>query len=167
MPLRKDLKESKDPKNKGGRPTKYRAVFNDQARKLCLLGATDQELANFFEVDVATVNRWKIEHKGFCESLKRGKMEADAIVADKLFKRATGYTHADVDIKVIRGKIRITKLQKHYPPDTTAAIFWLKNRQKENWRDRQHIDIDLNKLTDEQLDKVIQAHLTEAKKNQK
>jgi hypothetical protein len=118
------------------RPTKYKAEFAIQAEKLCKLGATDDEIAEFFEVSVATINNWKRDHKGFLESIKKGKTLADAEVANKLFHRATGYDHADVDIRVIDNQIVQTALVKHYPPDTAAAIFWLKNRQKAKWRDK-------------------------------
>lgn len=119
-----------------GRPTDYREEYSLQAEKLCKLGATDKELADFFEVDEATINRWKLAHTEFCESLKKGKTLADAEVADKLYKRATGYSHEDVDIKIYEGQIIETPLVKHYPPDTAAAIFWLKNRQRKKWRDK-------------------------------
>lgn len=132
--------EEKEKINLGGRPTKYLESFNKQAYKLCLLGATDKELADFFEVDEATINRWKTKYKGFCKSLKTGKTRADSIVAEKLFQRATGYEAPDFDIKVIGGRIVKTTLIKHFPPDTTAAIFWLKNRQKEKWRDKQEFE---------------------------
>lgn len=119
-----------------GRPTKYQAAFAKQAEKLCKLGATDEELAEFFEIDVATLDRWKVKYSGFRGALKLGKDKADAEVAEKLFRRATGYSCPDVDIRVIRGKIVKTPLVKHYPPDTVAAIFWLKNRQRKKWRDK-------------------------------
>lgn len=124
-----------------GRPTKYKEEYDEQAEKLCKLGATDAELADFFEVAESTLNLWKLEHTSFSEALKRGKKIADAEVAEKLFKRATGYSHEDVDIKVIDGEIVMTPLTKHYPPDTIAAIFWLKNRQKDKWRDKTEQDI--------------------------
>lgn len=118
------------------RPTKYKAEYATQAEKLCKLGATDEELADFFEVALSTVNKWKLDHAEFSESLKKGKTLADAEVASKLFHRATGYEHPDIDIRVIENQIVETPLIKHYPPDTTAAIFWLKNRQKDKWRDK-------------------------------
>ncbi|PHM63971.1 terminase [Xenorhabdus stockiae] len=118
------------------RPTKYQEAYAEQARKLCLLGYTDKELADFFEVSESTLNNWKHDHPEFLESLKKGKQVADGEVAAKLFHRATGYEHAEDDIRVVEGKIVITPTVKHYPPDTTAAIFWLKNRQKDNWRDK-------------------------------
>jgi|SRR5690625_922287 len=126
--------------SRGGRPTRYRAEYAEQAYKLCLLGATDKELADFFHVSEQTINTWKKRHKRFLESLKKGKDAADAEVASKLFHRATGYEHPEADIKVISGEIVITPTIKHYPPDTTAAIFWLKNRQPSKWRDKQEVD---------------------------
>lgn len=122
-----------------GRPTKYKEEYNEQVYKLCLLGAIDDELADFFDVDVSTINNWKIDYPEFFESIKRGKSLADANVASKLYHRATGYEHPDVDIKMYEGDIIETPLIKHYPPDTTAAIFWLKNRNPAKWRDKQEV----------------------------
>jgi len=123
-----------------GRPTKYDVKYNEQVYKLCLLGATDIELADFFEVSESTINLWKLEYPDFSESIKRGKETADATVAESLYKRANGYEHPDVDIKMYEGQIIQTELIKHYPPDTTAAIFWLKNRKSTQWRDKQEIE---------------------------
>lgn len=123
-----------------GRPTKYDEAHNKKAYKLSLLGATDIELADFFEVSEDTIYEWKKVHPEFSEAIKRGKNQADSEVANKLYKRATGYQHEDVDIKMFEGQIIQTPLVKHYPPDTTAAIFWLKNRQPKKWRDKQDID---------------------------
>jgi transcriptional regulator with XRE-family HTH domain len=118
------------------RPTKYQVAYAEQARKLCLLGYTDAELAGFFEVSEATINNWKIEHQEFLESIKKGKAIADGDVTDRLYQRAMGFVAPDVDIRVIDNKIVETPLDKYYPPDTAAAIFWLKNRQKDKWRDK-------------------------------
>ena len=99
--------------NKGGRPSKYMPYFAKQALKLCLLGATDRELADFFEVNEYTINAWKKKHIEFHKSLKKGKIMADAEVAAKLFDKAVGYSHADTDIKIHAGKIIKTKIIKH------------------------------------------------------
>jgi len=118
------------------RPTKYRAEFAEQARKLCRLGATDRELADFFGVQESTINKWKLAHPAFSESLKTGKGMADAEVAEKLFKRATGYSHEAVKIFNDQGSPLQVPYTEHYPPDTTACIFWLKNRRPDLWRDK-------------------------------
>lgn len=120
------------------RPTKYQDSYAAQALKLCRLGATDKELADFFGVAESTVNKWKDDHPEFSESLKEGKGLADAEVADKLFKRATGYEHNAVKIvaNANTGQEHIVNYTERYPPDTTAAIFWLKNRRPDLWRDK-------------------------------
>lgn len=121
----------------GGRPSKFQPEFVTQAEKLCALGATDMEVADFFEVDVRTVYRWKAENEAFCQALKTGKEVADERVERSLYARANGYEHDEVDIRVVGGEIVQTPIRKYYPPDTTAAIFWLKNRRQDDWRDRQ------------------------------
>ena len=119
-----------------GRPSRYKPEYADQATRLCMLGLTDKEMAAFFGVSEQTLNTWKKAHPEFLESLKSGKTLADAGVAAKLFHRACGYEHPEDDIRAINGEIVITPTVKHYPPDTTAAIFWLKNRQPKLWRDK-------------------------------
>lgn len=118
------------------RPTKYQKAYAEQARKLCMLGYTDNQLADFFEVAEATINTWKKEHPEFLESIKKGKDLVDAEIVDSLYQRAMGYVAPDIDIRVIDNQIVKTQIKKHYPPDTAAAIFWLKNRQKKDWRDK-------------------------------
>lgn len=120
-----------------GRPTKYKEEYNDQAYKLCLLGHTDEELAQFFEVATSTIYEWKNEHPEFSESIKKGKEIADGNVVASLYNRAIGYQAPDLDIKMYEGEIIETPYIKHYPPDATSAIFWLKNRQPKKWRDKQ------------------------------
>lgn len=139
------------------RPTKYQPEYAEQALKLCRLGATDKELADFFQVNEDTVNEWKKVHPEFSESLKEGKLLADAEVADKLFRRATGYEHKAVKITASPdGREHLTEYVERYPPDTTAAIFWLKNRRPDVWRDKTEQAISLTKrkaveLSDDEL----------------
>lgn len=123
-----------------GRPTKFKPEFVKQAVKLCKLGATDIEVADFFDVDVRTIYRWKAENEAFCQSLKAGKAEADDRVERSLFARATGYEHDEVDIRMFEGQIIKTPIRKIYAPDTTACIFWMKNRRPDEWRDKQELD---------------------------
>ena len=129
----------------GGRPTKYRDEFPAQAKKLCRLGATDEEMADFFEVHVDTIYEWKLVHDEFSEAIKKGKVLADAVIADSLYHRAKGYSHPAVKIlSVSQGAGSPSEVQEvpyteHYAPDTTAAIFWLKNRQPAKWRDKQEV----------------------------
>jgi hypothetical protein len=121
---------------KVGRPSKFDPAMLEQTEKLCKLGATDKELADFFGVSEQTVNTWKVEHPEFLESIRNGKELADANVASRLYARAIGYEHDDVHISNYQGEITQTPIRKHYPPDTAAAIIWLKNRQPKKWRDK-------------------------------
>lgn len=130
-----------------GRPTKYDPAINEWVEKICKLSATDEELAEFLAVDVATINRWKKEHPEFCESIKKGKEYADANVADRLYQRAMGYEHDHVELKVVTlpgknagSEVEEVKVRKVYPPDSTAAIFWLKNRKPKQWREKQEVE---------------------------
>lgn len=130
----------------GGRPTAFKDEYIEQVEKLCKLGSTDKEIADFFNVCEATINNWKITYPAFLESLKRGKLLADAEVAQKLYHRAIGYTHKDTKFATHEGQITDCKeYDKHYAPDATAAIFWLKNRQPDKWRDKR--EVDLNDIT--------------------
>lgn len=129
---------------RNGRPSKYKPEFDKLAFKFCLLGAKDEDLAKLFDTTVTTINNWKNDHPSFLDSLKAGRDEADSQVAKSLYHRALGYEHKDTDIRVIAGKVVKTEIIKHYPPDTTAMIFWLKNRQRARWRDRQDTDLTVN-----------------------
>lgn len=137
----------------GGRPTKYLPEYCEDAYKLCLLGATDKELADFFDVNEDTIHEWKLVYPKFSESLKEGKVKADSKVAEKLHSRAMGYEWDEiVPIKVKEVKYKdgrrvsekenivLTTVHKVVPPDATSALFWLKNRKSSVWRDKQEID---------------------------
>lgn len=122
------------------RPTKFKQEYIEQVGKLCAMGATDIEIADFFRVSVRTINRWKIDYPEFCHSLKVSKDVADDRVERSLFARANGYEHDEIDIRVVMNTIVQTPIRKFYPPDTTAAIFWLKNRRPGSWRDKQDVE---------------------------
>lgn len=120
-----------------GRPSKFKPEFVEQARKLAQLGATDREIGEFFDVDERTINRWKADHPAFCQSLKVGKEVADDRVEQALYRRALGYSHDATKIAVnAQGEVTQVPFVEHCPPDTTACIFWLKNRRRDEWRDK-------------------------------
>jgi hypothetical protein len=121
-----------------GRPTVFQPEFVQQAEKLCKLGATDADLADFFDVDVRTIYRWKHDHEDFCQALKNGKELADDRVERSLYHRAVGYKQPAVKIFMPAGaeKPVYADYEEQVVPDTTAAIFWLKNRRPDQWRDK-------------------------------
>lgn len=128
-----------------GRPTLYREEYAEQAYKICLLlGATDAELAEFFEVDERTINNWKHDYPEFFQSIKKGKEIADAEVVVGLYKSATGYSHPDTHFSNFQGLVTETPITKHYPPNPTSGIFWMKNRQPKRWKDKVEIKEEIN-----------------------
>lgn len=116
------------------RPTSYKPEYAKQAEVACRLGATDRDLSELFGVSTVTINAWKSQFPEFLNSLKLDKQSADDRVERSLYQRALGYSHEEDDIRVVNGEIVITPTIKHYPPDTTACIFWLKNRMPEKYR---------------------------------
>lgn len=127
-----------------GRPSGFKPEFTAQAEKLCALGATDQEIADFFEVSVRTVHRWKADHEEFCHALKAGKESADTRVERSLYQRAIGYEQDEVKIFMPAGaeKPVYAEYRAKVAPDTTAAIFWLKNRRPDLWRDKRDMSLE-------------------------
>lgn len=133
-----------------GRPTKYVAAYAAQAEKLTRLGATDLDVADFFQVTISTIYLWKHTHPRFSEALKRGKDEMDNAVETSLLRRALGYSHDATKIMQNNGEALEVPYIEHHPPDVTACIFWLKNRRPKEWRDRQELAHE-GKITLEQL----------------
>jgi hypothetical protein len=125
------------------RPTAYKAEYARMAFQHTLIGATDADLAALFDVQESTINNWKLKHPPFLESLKKGKANADAKVAECLFKRATGYDHKAVKIFCQDGQTFEHEFTEHYPPDTTAQIFWLKNRRPTLFRQNPEVQVDV------------------------
>jgi hypothetical protein len=105
--------------NPVGRPSGYTQAHAITAHKLCLLGCHDERIAEILNISHSTINQWKLDYPEFSNALKDGRADADSTVASALYTKA------------ING-------------DTTAMIFWLKNRQKEYWRDKQDIVISGN-----------------------
>lgn len=126
-----------------GRPSSYRPEFVEQTRKLCELGATDPQLAEFFDVAISTISKWKTEYPEFSEAIKTGKGPADDRVERSLYQRAMGYSHDSVKIFMPAGAQEpvYAPFVEHIPPDTTACIFWLKNRRRLEWRDKQEHEL--------------------------
>ncbi|GAA4108761.1 hypothetical protein ACFFTN_01370 [Aminobacter aganoensis] len=146
-----------------GRPSGYMPEYAEQAAKLCLLGATDDEMADFFGIHRATLYRWKLDHEDFCDAIKSAKAHADERVERSLYQKATGYEVTEeqaIKIKVAQHEeeVEVVQVRKHIPADTTAAIFWLKNRRKDDWRDKTEVEHrhTFADMSDDELDKELE-----------
>lgn len=129
-------------KKKAGRKTTYKVGFNAIAAAMTTLGATDREVAQALQVSEQTLNTWKHKHPAFLESLKLGKDSSDKRVEVSLYKRANGYSFDSEKIFQVEGKALRVPFVEHVPPDTTACIFWLKNRKPLEWRDRKAVALE-------------------------
>lgn len=139
--------------NKGqGRPTKYKPEYDEQVYKLCLLGAKDTEIADFFEVNEDTIYEWKKVHPSFSESIANGKTKADMEVANSLYKTANDRVVVkQVPIKtknvfwkdgkkIEEEKVEIVEIEEIIPADFRSQSFWLRNRKSDVWREKSEID---------------------------
>jgi hypothetical protein len=139
--------------NKGqGRPTKYKPEYDEQVYKLCLLGAKDTEIADFFEVNEDTIYEWKKVHPSFSEAIANGKTKADMEVANSLYKTANDRVVVkQVPIKtknvfwkdgkkIEEEKVEIVEIEEIIPADFRSQSFWLRNRKSDVWREKSEID---------------------------
>ena len=118
-----------------GRPSLYEPAFAEQAFELCLAGATNQDLADTFEVGHSTIDNWLQKHPEFAQPVKRGRALADGRVAHGLYSRAIGYTYETTRVVLHRGEPVSVPQTVHKPPDVRACTFWLRNRRPQQWRD--------------------------------
>ena len=128
-----------------GRPSlfdKYEKIILGIAK----YGLTDKQIASAVGIDESTLTHWKKDNPQFFTSLKEIKEEADRTVVNSLYNRANGYNLDEVTQELRMNddgekELVVTKVvTKHIVPDTTAQIFWLKNRQPDKWRDKQDIE---------------------------
>src|ERR1035437_1408941 len=123
-----------------GPKSTYLPQFSKVAGVLCSRGATNADLADAFSVTTMTVQNWMGMYPEFDEAVRRGKAEIfDPKVERALAQRALGYSVDTEEIRVLKdGEVIRVPVRKHYPPETLACIFWLKNRKPEQWRDVQN-----------------------------
>ena len=121
---------------------KPKRLFSDTEQKLIIAlyqeGKTDQEVADIIGVPRTTL-RDQVQYNAIIDPVSKAKSEADNKVEEALFKRAIGYEHPEDKIFNDNGEALIVPTIKHYPPDPVSAIFWLKNRRPEAWKDKQEI----------------------------
>jgi len=103
-------------------------------------GLTDEQIAKNLGISKTTFYKYKKEHSVLSELLKKGKEVIDIQVENALLKKALGYTYDEETTKNSDGNIEIKIVSKHIPGDTTAQIFWLKNRRPDKWRDKNVVE---------------------------
>jgi hypothetical protein len=118
-----------------------------QVEAWCRDGLIEADIAKNLGISVATLENYKRDHLEFLEALKRGKEVVDITVENALYKKAIGYTYEEVTREPIKDpetgeyRLEVTKIvKKEVQPDTTAQIFWLKNRKPAEWRDKSDIE---------------------------
>lgn len=112
-------------------------------------GLTDEQIANNIGISRSTLFEWRKNNQDISNALKKGKEVVDIEVENALFKKAIGYNvpvqkaFKVKDIIYENGKkvreterIEYAEEEIHVPADTTAQIFWLKNRKPDKWRDK-------------------------------
>lgn len=119
----------------GGRKTVYNTRMAAVARKCCERGLTDVEVADMLGIGLATLYRRKVEHPAFWKAFRLGKTKADDRVERSLYSRAVGYDYIAEKPVMTRHGQKTMRYRAHVPPDTAAAVWYLKNRRPDRWRD--------------------------------
>lgn len=143
--------KNKPKRNKTGPKPVYIGRLHE-VYQLALLGATNQNLADFFKVGLSTIEYWIRNYDDFREAKEKGGMIADARVADSMYKRAVGYKYEEkeyknVPIKNKKGQITgwkevlVKRVEKEMPPDTKAGFKWLPARQRSLWSEAGYMHI--------------------------
>lgn len=104
-------------------------------------GLTDEQIAKNMGIGIRTFYEWKKKYPQILQVLKKGKEVVDREVENALLKAALGYYY---DEDVVTNKGEVVRIQKYEKPNTTAQIFWLKNRKPKEWRDRQELNVEGN-----------------------
>jgi hypothetical protein len=124
----------------GGRKTVYSPRMAVIARKCCEHGMTDSEVADMLGIGLATLYRWKVEYPAFSRVFKLGKEAADDRVERSLYSRAIGYDYIAEKAAMTRHGQKTMRYRQHIPPDTAAAVWYLKNRRPDRWRDAHRLE---------------------------
>lgn len=129
-------------------------------------GLTDEQIATNIGIAYSTLRDWRDKYPALSAALKKGKEVVDRQVENALLQRALGYEYTETTREYIPelGEMHVTKkVTKQVAPDTTAQIFWLKNRKPQEWRDKRDVDLSgsistnnpFEELTTEELKKLI------------
>jgi len=130
------------------KPSRYNPEYHDNwAWSLAIKGATDEEIADAFDMSRQTIARWKAKYPSFNEALNNGKDIADSNVEKSLYKRAVGFTYEEYErskevdkngeVKTVKNKT----VTKTVIPDTMAIMYWLNNRKRGTWAQKQEVQL--------------------------
>lgn len=117
-------------------PIKYKKEFVNQVKVACRLGATQADLAELLEVSLPTIKKWMVKYPDFKKAYDTYREIADEQVERSLYERARGYSCVETKAFLCEGEVLTRNVIKHYPPDSTSMIFWLKNRKPKHWTDK-------------------------------
>lgn len=137
-----------------GRPKTWDPKFVAIAKKMTELGAQKFEVAEALGVDPRTLSRWETAYPEFCQALKVGTQQATDRVEASLFRKAVGFEYLSEKVFCNEGIVTRATVREIVHPDNTAAIFWLKNKRPEVWRDR-HENVNLNMTMEVAFDQFI------------
>lgn len=134
------MTKRKDPKDKlkTGAPSKLNDKTFRQALILAKEGMTEAKICEILEICDKTISNWKNQFPEFLQAMHEAKEYPDELVKRSMHKRATGYTRP-VEKLLSNGEIVI--VNEEVLPDVTAGKFWLMNRRKEEWREKQDIEL--------------------------
>jgi len=133
-----------------GRKIKYNPdTFPLLAEGYAREGFNDKQIADKLGIGLSSFYKYQREFSEFLESIKKGKAPVDFKAENALLKRVLGYTYEEkttemrIDEKGNTKPVVVKIVKKEVPPETTAIIFWLKNRRPDKWREKQSIEVEV------------------------
>lgn len=134
------MKRTKPPKGKKvGRKSKFSEEMLEWIRKFAQMGMTDMQIASFLEINISTFDVWKKDKPEVWEALQKGRVYANAEVAECLYNNARGYYYYEENAVVSKGQVIRYTLKKYKPSESFAALKILTIRDRENWADTQNL----------------------------
>lgn len=178
--MEKGKKQTEEKPNRKAKQNLYDVIVKPNLEKVkdwYRNGATEEEVAKKLGISLRSLHNYKTRYPEFLEAVSKSRDIADAEVEAALFKKATGSIiteEAVIKLKkeyyengrktLVEEFIEKVELKREIPSDTVAAIFWLKNRRSEQWKDKRDVELsgglkvanaDVSKLSDEELRRFI------------
>ncbi|MEM6668546.1 MAG: hypothetical protein AAF661_04950 [Pseudomonadota bacterium] len=148
-------------KSNAGRPPKYDAKLHPKlAEAYVVAGKNVVQIAAELEISVSTFYDWRENKPEFSEALARAETSKNNIVATSLYRRATGYNYRTSQVKIGEGGVIVERTRRthHVAPETSAAMAFLTNRDKDNWKQKQVLEHDVSDSLADRLDRATRRH---------